>query len=196
MNFLAHEYLSKDYKGVRVGNFLGDFIRRIEPGKYSEQVLIGIELHKKIDQFTDSHPLVHESKIMLHPRQGKYSSVLLDIYYDYFLAKNWDKFSDVPLNDFATSVYDDFWEMRDVFPEKVVKFLPNMREQNWFYNYRSYFGIDKALQSIARRAKYSNTIKNSLKDLQDLEVELEEKFMLFFPELVAMSNEFLAKHNL
>lgn len=196
MNFLAHEYLSKDYKGVRVGNFLGDFIRKVEPGKYSEQVLIGIELHKKIDEFTDSHPLVQESKIMLHPRQGKYSSVLLDIYYDYFLAKNWDKFSNVPLNDFATSVYDDFWEMRDVFPEKVVRFLPNMREQNWFYNYRSYWGINKALQSIARRAKYSNTIKDSLKDLQELEEELEEKFMLFFPELVAMSNDFLAKHNL
>lgn len=196
MNFLAHEYLSKSYKGVRVGNFLGDFIRKIEPGKYPEQVLIGIELHKKIDQFTDSHPLVHESKKMLHPRQGKYSSVLLDIYYDYFLAKNWNKFSNQPLKEFAASVYDDFWELKEFFPEKVVKFLPSMRENDWFYNYRFYWGIDKALQSIARRAKYSNTIKNSLKDLQELETELEENFLIFFSELEKMAFDFLAEHNL
>lgn len=196
MNFLAHEYLSKHHKGVRVGNFLGDFIRKIEQGKYPEQVLIGIELHKKIDQFTDSHELVHESKRLLHPRQGKYSSVLLDIYYDYFLAKNWSKFSDQPLKEFATSVYDDFWELREFFPEKVVDFLPAMREQDWFYNYQSYWGINKALQSIAKRAKYSNTIQNSLQDLKELESELEEKFLIFFSELEKMAFDFLAKHNL
>ncbi|MEN8927995.1 MAG: ACP phosphodiesterase [Flavobacteriales bacterium] len=196
MNFLAHEYLSKEHKEVRVGNFLGDFIRKIEPGKYPEKVLIGIELHKKIDEFTDSHELVHESKRLLHPRQGKYSSVLLDIYYDYFLAKNWSKFSDEPLKDFATSVYDDFWELREFFPEKVTRFLPMMREQDWFYNYQFYWGIGKALQSIARRAKFSNTIQNSLQDLQELEIELEEKFLLFFEELRKMAFDFLAEHNL
>jgi acyl carrier protein phosphodiesterase len=196
MNFLAHEYLSKHHTDIRVGNFLADFIRGNNLEEYSEEVQLGIELHRKIDEFTDSHELVHESKRMLHSKQGKYSSVLLDIYYDYFLAKNWSKFSDQPLMEFATSVYDDFWEMREVFPEKVVNFLPAMRKQNWFYNYQFYWGIDKALQSIARRAKYSNTIKNALNDLQELEIELEEKFLLFFPELEKMANDFLEEHNL
>ena len=153
MNFLAHEYLSKHYRGIRVGNFLADFIRGNDLEEYSKEVQLGIELHRKIDEFTDSHEIVHKSKRMLHSRQGKYSSVLLDIYYDYFLAKNWSKFSDLPLMEFATSVYDDFWEMREVFPEKVVNFLPAMREQNWFYNYQFYWGIDKALQSIAKEGK-------------------------------------------
>jgi acyl carrier protein phosphodiesterase len=196
MNFLAHEYLSKHHREIRVGNFLADFIRGNNLEKYSKEVQLGLELHRKIDEFTDSHELVHESKRMLHPRQGKYSSVLLDIYYDYFLAKNWNKFSEEPLQEFATSVYDDFWEMRKVFPEKVVKFLPNMRKQNWFYNYQFYWVIDKALHSIARRAKYSNTIKNSLQDLQELEIELEANFLIFFPELEKMAFDFLAEHNL
>ena len=196
MNFLAHEYLSKHHREIRVGNFLADFIRGNNLEKYSKEVQLGVELHRKIDEFTDSHELVHESKRMLHPRQGKYSSVLLDIYYDYFLAKNWNKFSEEPLQEFATSVYDDFWEMRKVFPEKVVKFLPNMRKQNWFYNYQFYWGIDKALHSIARIAKYSNTIKNSLQDLQELETELEANFLIFFPELEKMAFDFLAEHNL
>ena len=109
MNFLAHEYLSKQHKGIRVGNFLADFIRGNDLENYSEEVKLGIELHRKIDEFTDSHELVDASKKLLHPRQGKYSSVLLDIYYDYFLAKNWSKFTDQPLKEFATIVYDDFW---------------------------------------------------------------------------------------
>ncbi len=196
MNFLAHEYLSKHHKGIRVGNFLADFIRGNNLEKYPKEIQLGIELHRKIDEFTDSHELVHESKRLLHPRQGKYSSVLLDIYYDYFLAKNWSKFSNQPLKEFAITVYDDFWELKEFFPEKVVNFLPAMREQDWFYNYHSYSGIDKALQSVAKRAKYSNTIKHSLKDLQELETELEEKFLLFFPELEKMANDFLEEHNL
>lgn len=196
MNFLAHEYLSKHHKGIRIGNFLTDFIRGNELEKYPEEVRLGIKLHREIDEFTDSHPIVNRSKKLLHPKQGKYSSVLLDVYYDYFLAKNWSKFSDVPLKEFAESVYDDFWEMKDLFPEKVISFLPSMRANDWFYNYQFYWGIDKALQSIARRAKYSNTIQDSLNDLKELEEELEKDFMLFFPELEAMCDNFLKSHNL
>ncbi len=196
MNYLAHQFLSGKNKGIRVGNFLGDFMKGRELDEFPETVQLGIELHRIIDEFTDTHEVVFRSKQLLHPKQGKYASVLLDVYYDYFLAKNWDKFSEQPLEEFATSVYDDFWELREYFSEKVISFLPNMRENDWFTNYRSYWGINKALQSIARRAKYSNTIKDSLLHLQELEKELEDDFLIFMPELKQKCDDFLREKGL
>ena len=196
MNFLAHEFLSFNNKELRVGNFLADFIRGNNLDKYPEGIKTGILLHRSIDVFTDQHPVVSRSKKRIYPFQRKYTAVVMDIYYDYFLAKNWSEFSNEKLEVFASSVYDDFWELRDYFPEKVVAFLPNMRENDWFTNYSSYWGINKALMSIARRAKHSNTIENSLADLKDLETELEKNFLLFFPQLVQLSDDFFEEKGL
>ena len=107
MNYLAHQFLSGTNKEIRVGNFLGDFMKGKDLEDFSGNILLGIELHRIIDEFTDTHEAVHRSKKILHSKQGKYASVLLDIYYDYFLAKNWSKYSEQPLKEFATSVYDD-----------------------------------------------------------------------------------------
>ena len=191
MNYLAHQYLSGTNPSIRIGNFLGDFMKGRDINEFSKDIQLGISLHRVIDEFTDTHPIVERSKKLLHPRQGKYSSVLLDVYYDYFLAKNWDCFSTLSLEEFAQSVYDDFWELKEFFPQKVVDFLPAMRENDWFTNYRSYWGINKTLESIGRRAKYSNSIQNALKDLKELEEELESDFMIFFPELKQKCTDFL-----
>lgn len=196
MNYLAHQYLSGCNKEIRIGNFLGDFMKGKELTDFPRPIQVGITLHRIIDEFTDTHPLVARSKKLLHPRQGKYSSVLLDVYYDYFLAKNWTLYSYSPLEEFAKSVYDDFWELKTYFPKKVVEFLPHMRENDWFSNYKTYWGINKALQSIGRRANYSNTIQNALTDLQELEEELEKDFLIFFPELVARCEEYFKEQKL
>lgn len=196
MNYLAHQYLSGCNKEIRIGNFLGDFMKGKELTDFPRTIQVGITLHRIIDEFTDTHPLVARSKKLLHPRQGKYSSVLLDVYYDYFLAKNWTLYSHIPLEEFAKSVYDDFWELKTYFPKKVVEFLPHMRENDWFSNYKTYWGINKALQSIGRRANYSNTIQNALTDLQELEEELEKDFLIFFPELVARCEEYFKEQKL
>ena len=196
MNYLAHQFLSGTNKEIRVGNFLGDFMKGKDLEDFSGNILLGIELHRIIDEFTDTHEAVHRSKKILHSKQGKYASVLLDIYYDYFLAKNWSKYSEQPLKEFATSVYDDFWELKNHFPEKVISFLPNMRENDWFTNYGTYWGIDKALQSIARRAKYSNTIQDSLINLKELEEELEADFLIFMPQLKQRCDDFLKEKGL
>lgn len=196
MNYLAHQFLSGSNKSIRIGNFLGDFMKGKELEDFPPSVQLGISLHRIIDQFTDTHPIVERSKKLLHPRQGKYASVLLDVYYDYFLAKNWHLYAAISLEQFALSVYDDFWELKAYFPKKVIDFLPAMRENDWLTNYRSYWGINKALESIGRRAKFSNTIQHALIDLQELESELEKDFLLFFPELKKRCENYLKQNGL
>ena len=194
MNFLAHQHLSQQYKGIRAGNFLADFIRGNDLEKYPEEVQLGIKLHRKIDEYTDTHPIVSRSKHRLYKYQGKYTSVIMDIYYDYFLAKKWVNYSDEKLNEFSQTVYADFEEMKLVFTEKIISILPAMKKNDWFYNYQFYWGIEKSLLSIARRAHFSNKIVDSLKHLKILEQELEKDFEEFYPQLMAMTIDFIATH--
>jgi acyl carrier protein phosphodiesterase len=118
----------------------------------------------------------------------------MDIYYDYFLGKNWSKFSTEDLKEFATSIYDDFEELQENFPQKVIDILPSMRKNDWFYNYQFYWGIEKSLLSIQKRAHYSNNIGEALKHMKENEVELEKDFLEFFPDLIAHCEAFLTKN--
>ena len=89
MNFLAHIYLSGDNDLIKIGNFMADGIR----GKHYEylpaEVQKGIVLHRAIDTYTDSHPIFRQSTKRLHHRYHHYAGVIVDVFYDHFLAKNW-----------------------------------------------------------------------------------------------------------
>jgi len=92
VNYLAHLYLSGDDPEIQLGNFIGDFVRGRNPeSEYPVKVAIGIHLHRIIDSYTDSHSIVRESKLRLRPVYRHYSGVLVDIYYDHFLARHWNQ---------------------------------------------------------------------------------------------------------
>jgi acyl carrier protein phosphodiesterase len=96
MNFLAHIYLSGDNDLLKIGNFMADSIRGHHYEDYPTEIRKGILLHRAIDSFTDMHPIYRQSKHRLHEKYGHYSGVIMDIFYDHFLAKNWNKYSNEP----------------------------------------------------------------------------------------------------
>ena len=86
MNFLAHIYLSGDDDELKIGNFIADSVKGKKFSQFPDQVQKGITLHRKIDSYTDSHPIVRESVLRLFPKYGHYSSVIVDILYDHFFS--------------------------------------------------------------------------------------------------------------
>jgi acyl carrier protein phosphodiesterase len=92
MNFLAHLHLSGNNPNIMLGNFMGDFVKgKSYRQQYEPEIIKGIELHRSIDEFTDSHPVVTESKNRLRPTYRHYSGVIVDVFYDHFLAANWNQ---------------------------------------------------------------------------------------------------------
>ncbi|GAL00009.1 acyl carrier protein phosphodiesterase [Nonlabens ulvanivorans] len=89
MNYLAHIYLSGNDTELRIGNFIADSVRGKDFTMFPERVAQGIILHRHIDTFTDSHPIVKLSKDLIRSEYGHWSSVIVDLYYDHFLAANW-----------------------------------------------------------------------------------------------------------
>lgn len=194
MNFLAHLYLSGDDPGIMTGNFIGDFVKgRNLAGRFAADVATGIELHRHIDDFTDNHPQVRQSKKRLHARYRHFSAVIVDIFYDHFLAANWNDFHTSPLHVYAAQAYRILEERRDSLPDDVNRMLPYMISGNWLVGYAHVEGIHRALSGIARRTKFVSHMEEASADLRQHYDEFKSEFDAFFPELKAFSVDFLER---
>ena len=183
MNFLAHIYLSGDNDLLKIGNFMADSIRGNHYLDYPEEIKKGILLHRYIDTFTDAHPIYRKSKHRLHEKYGHYSGVIMDIVYDHFLAKNWARYSDTKLEEYADSFYKLLQHNYDILTEKTQGMLPYMMGRNWLVSYASMAGLEMILFQMDHRTKNRVHMHEAIVEIQEFYTEFEEEFTLFFEEL-------------
>lgn len=191
MNFLAHLFLSGDNEKIKVGNFIGDFVKGGNLGEFEEEIQKGIRLHREIDTFTDTHEVVLQSKTRLRAKFRHYSPVIVDIFYDHFLAKNWSQFSSTPLDRFTANFYQMISHYSTIVPYAVNNMLVYMKEKNWLYNYQFLEGIDQALTGMSRRTTFDSNMEVAVESLRDNYEAFEDEFQRFFPDLQDHSASFL-----
>jgi len=189
MNFLAHIYLSFDDEEITLGNFFADHIRGNKYKHLPDKIQKGILLHREIDTFTDSHPTVRQSSKRLHKNYSHYSRVIVDIYYDHFLAKNWSDYSNVPLDEYVENFYDLLEDNYDILPMATKRMMPYMIADNWLLNYANLAGIDRVLNGMNRRTKNKSRMNFAILDLEEHYTEFENEFTSFFEELITFSNQ-------
>lgn len=187
MNFLAHIYLSGNNEFVTIGNFIADGVRGKQYKKFSKEIQIGILLHRQIDTFTDAHPLVRQSTKRLHKNYSHYSGVIVDILYDHFLAKNWLRYSDIPLDVYVENFYESLENNFDLLPPRIQKMMPYMMADNWLLNYANLEGIQRVLNGMNRRTKNISGMDKATSELKQFYSEFEDEFTEFFEELRAFS---------
>jgi acyl carrier protein phosphodiesterase len=196
MNFLAHAYLSGSREKLLVGNFIADFVKgRTALQQFEGEIKKGILLHRSIDAFTDSHPTVALSKDRLRASYRHYSSVIVDVFYDHFLAKNWRTYHPVPLEYYASDVYRIINENFDRIPLKVQEFFPYMQRGNWLLSYSRIEGIGRALTGMSRRTPYDSRMDESVNDLIRHYDDFQKEFEIFFPLLVGHVKQYLSSQN-
>ena len=154
MNYLAHAYLSFEDKDVLAGNIISDFVKGKKQFDYPSRIHAGIRLHRLIDDFTDQHAATREAKEYFRPDYRLYSGAFIDVVYDHFLATDETEFTDSSLLAFSTQVYDSLELNRKWLPDRFAGMFPFMRSQNWLFNYRTIWGIERSFNGIARRATY------------------------------------------
>jgi acyl carrier protein phosphodiesterase len=188
MNFLAHLYLSGDDPKIMIGNFIADFVKgKSGPARYEDGISFGIELHRSIDEFTDRHWIVKSSKQRLKEKYRHYSGVIVDMFYDHFLASNWDTFHPLKLDVFSARAYGILQEHNAILPERVNWMLPYMIDGNWLVGYGSIHGIGRALTGMSKRTPFESRMDEATNDLREHYPQFKEEFMKFFPELQAFS---------
>ncbi|MBC7451585.1 MAG: DUF479 domain-containing protein [Cytophagales bacterium] len=183
MNFLAHLYLSGTDHSIMIGNFIADSVRGKELFQLSPEVQKGIQLHRFIDHFTDTHEVIHEAKLVIAPYFGKYNAVVVDIYMDHFLAKDWELYSDVSLVDYASSVYALLVTNKSDLPQRVQELLPYMIRQDWLSNYANFKGIEQVFRGMSMRASFESHMEEAAIVLEKHYTEMQKCFDSFFPQL-------------
>jgi acyl carrier protein phosphodiesterase len=183
MNFLSHLHLSGDSQGLIIGNYIADSVKGSVFNQFTSEIQQGIILHRKIDTFTDAHPIVEQSKQRLREKYKKYAGVIVDIYYDHYLASNWQTYSTIGLQEFANKIYSIVEQHHAILPEKSKHFTRYMLQYNILYAYSNLEGIERVLQGMARRSTFVSNMEYAAEDLKEHYHLFAEEFALFFPEL-------------
>ena len=186
MNYLAHIYLASHSDDAMLGALLGDFVKPHSGSQFSADMEAEILTHRKVDSFTDSHPIVLHAKQLFSGPRRRYAGILLDVFYDHLLARNWTRYSDVPLDDFIARFYAALTRRADVLPANLAQAAPRMIEQDWLGSYLDYAGVEIAIRRISTRlSRNGDVMRDGLIDLKANYAELASGFDAFFPELIA-----------
>lgn len=156
---------------------------------YAPGIRRGIVLHRAIDAYTDSHPMHRKSRQRLHSRYGHYAGVMIDIYYDHFLANNWSDYSNQSLDSYTQKVYSILEKNRVILPERINFMLQYMIPQNWLLNYANFDGVSKVFRGMANRTKFDSNMESGVEDLQENYTAFKTEFITFFPDLVEFVNK-------
>ena len=188
MNFLAHIYLSGDNDLIKIGNFMADGIRGKHFESYPLEIQKGIILHRSIDTFTDAHPIFRQSTKKLHEKYHHYAGVIVDVFYDHYLAKNWNRYSDEKLEEFVARFYQSLHDNYSILTERTIGMMPYMIEHNWLVSYQTIEGINRILTQMDQRTKNESKMRFASNELSEYYTEFEAHFSEFFEELIAHSN--------
>ena len=189
MNFLAHTYLSGCNEELIVGNFMGDYVKGRNYLGFPEQVKKGILVHRDIDSFTDMHPITRRNKQRVAAKYHKYAGIIVDIFYDHFLASLWDRYSNLPLDDFVSRTYDLLKRNYQVLPSAIKKWFPTFLENNWMMAYRSLEGIELVLERMSANTSLPNHAGYAVGVLSDQYTVFQKDFIDFFPMIIQFLEE-------
>lgn len=187
MNFLAHLYLSGNDVEIRLGNFIGDYVKGKRLDNYPTKIQKGIRLHRAIDTLTDNHPSTKICNAIIKPEFGRYSGVVTDVLFDHILAAEWPSYSKRNLKNFTRTFYMQMLQRYHLLPQDVRRFLPFMIQSNRLYSYKSTDGIHRALEIMSNHTSLPDKAAYATSQLSQNIYIYKSQFKVLFSDLMALS---------
>ncbi|WP_028240627.1 acyl carrier protein phosphodiesterase [Stutzerimonas azotifigens] len=186
MNYLAHLHLGGSRPDELLGSLYGDFVKGPLHGRWGPGIEAGIRLHRRIDAFTDAHPLVLRAKARFPAGRRRFAGILVDLFFDHCLAAHWSAYADEPLDGFTARVYRALADTPEL-PGRLALIAPRMAAQDWLGSYRDFAVLEAVLAGMSRRLSRPEGLAGSLAELQQLYRPLTEDFHQFYPQLQAFA---------
>lgn len=191
MNWLAHLLLSEPDVDARVGSVAADWVKGERRLAFSLGVQRGFALHRLVDHFTDTHAVVARSHARVQSPYKRYAGVLVDVFYDHFLARNWALFCAHPMRAFIDEVYASVAAHEAFLPEEINRGFAYMRRDDWLGSYASVEGVALTLQRVSRRLRPGNLLADGAAQINAHYDELNADFLEFFPQLQARARDWI-----
>ena len=183
MNWLAHLFLSEPTPAFRIGNLLPDILPSRDLQHLGPEFQRGIVRHRQIDAFTDSHVIVRRSILLLGPPFRRFGGILIDMFYDHFLACDWHRYSDASLKDFSSAIYSSFESLRPDLPAAASARLQHIEAADLLCSYREIDGIRQALERMGAHLRRPVALGESVAELESHYDAFHAGFTEFFAEL-------------
>lgn len=190
MNYLFHLYLSGDDPAILTGNFMGDFVKGRLSDALPPRLRRGIELHRRIDSFAQRHASFTKSRLRIAPEFGLYRGILVDLYYDHFLACAWSRLHEESLPMYLSRARGMVERHHDHLPERLQRLVPVIFE-DMIPSYLSTEGVSLALERMSRRVPRQNPLAGGGRELTRHYHSLQEDFLEFLPDISSYASTFL-----
>jgi len=159
-------------------------MRGVRHEKLPEKVWQGVQLHRSVDGFTDSHPIVRDLRKRFRPEKRRFSGIVLDVVFDHFLIEHWERFSHDDFDRFVGNCYQELWAQRHLMPPRMEMVVTWMIERDWIRSYAHLAHVGRALDGLASRLKMNHDFHGSIEEVHRHHAAIEEGFLAFFPDLV------------
>ncbi|WMN19127.1 ACP phosphodiesterase [Pseudomonas piscis] len=191
MNYLAHLHLGGQRPGQLLGSLYGDFVKGRLQGQFAPEVEAAIQLHRRIDTYTDSHPLVAAALARFAQTRRRYAGIVIDVFFDHCLARDWAQYADRPLQAFTADVYRAL-AAEPQLPGRLAQIAPYMAADDWLGSYRDFRVLEQVLRGIARRLSRPEELTAAMGELERLYQPLSEDFREFYPQLQVFAEQYTA----
>ncbi|MDB6144028.1 MAG: hypothetical protein JWP80_3072 [Pseudomonas sp.] len=192
MNYLAHLHLGGQRPAQLLGSLYGDFVKGPLPGRFAPDLEAAIQLHRSIDSFTDAHPLIKDSIARFPTQRRRYAGIVLDVFFDHCLARDWAVYAEQPLDVFTANVYRVLAAEPEL-PERLALIAPRMAAHDWLGSYREFEVLEEVLGGISRRLSRPEGLAGAMHELQALYQPLSADFREFYPLLQDFAQAALAE---
>jgi acyl carrier protein phosphodiesterase len=190
MNYLAHVFLARHDDAAMVGAMLGDFVKANDVLAYPPAIAREITLHRHIDSYTDSHPVVRDAKELFGEGRRRYAGIVLDVFYDHELSRHWARWSDEPRDRLIARFYAALQAHEAILPPRLREMLPWLIGQDWLGGYGTFAGVEGTIARVSRRlSRNGELLRDGVHDLVRHRGAIAAGFDAFFPDLVRFAQE-------
>lgn len=194
MNFLAHVWLAGESEDDRVGGLAGDFVKGVLPGELAPALVEGVRLHRAIDAFAETHPAFVRSRRRVSSERRRVAGIMVDLFYDHFLARDWERWHDEKLETYTAALYARLWARAAELPHGLVQLLPRMASQDWLASYRDFTAVSHALDRMASRLSRPELLLGAGVELHRDPLGFEADFHEFLPAARAFVERWRQEH--
>ncbi|MDK1023030.1 MAG: ACP phosphodiesterase [Gammaproteobacteria bacterium] len=189
MNHLAHFLLAQGKPHLEVGAFLGDYVKGSLQGQYPRNIENGIRLHRRIDAFTAKHPVIRQSCSRIDPHLRRYAPIMIDVFFDHFLARQWSTYGNGPLHKFSDRIFTTLESAEDIMPRRARAVARRMNQHQVLSAYADANFLIPVLYQLSQRLKRDNPLAKGFTQFENNQLELEQDFASFFPDVVAYARD-------
>lgn len=194
MNFLAHALLAGDVEADRIGGLMGDFVKGLLPAGLPPDLAAGVALHRAIDGFADRHPAFAASRARISPLRRRVSGVLVDLFYDHLLARDWGDHGPGELEHYTAQLYVSLDGFSAVLPEKARDVAERMSAHDWLASYRHVEAVGEAIDRMAvYRLRRANPLGGGIEEFLAEPEGFEADFRAFLPDAMTFAREWRAR---